>query len=47
MTLNCIKCITHVAMYVPGEHLQETLVMFSPKQSLPPQLGLGWVHVRC
>ena len=21
--------------------------MFSPEQSLPPQLGLGWVHERC
>ena len=33
---------------IPGQQLlQETLVMFSPKQSLPSQLGLGWVHVRC
>ena len=35
-------------MYTPGQHsVHETLVMFSPKQYLPPQLGLGWVHVRC
>ena len=34
--------------YIPGQHVvQETLVVFSPTQSLPPQLGLGWVHVRC
>ena len=33
---------------LPGQHLvQETLVVLSPTQSLPQQLGLGWVHVRC
>ena len=36
-------------IYVPGQHLllQETIVELFPVQSVPPQLGLGWVHVRC
>ena len=48
-----IYCRVHVRYkhqnnYVPGQQLlHETLVIFSPKQSLPPQLGLGLVHVRC
>ena len=38
----------YIRNFIPGQQLlQETLVMFSPKHSLPPQLGLGWVHVRC
>ena len=34
--------------YVPGQQwtLQEIFVTLSPWQSLPPQLGLGLVHVR-
>ena len=41
--------IFYVASYLLGQHLllQEMLVMFIPEHSLPPQLGLGWVHVRC
>ena len=35
-------------MYIPGQHwvLQAMMVTFSPLQSLPPQLGLGWVQWR-
>ena len=48
--LNLLKVHIAIALhtYIPGQHVvQETLVVFSPTQSLPPQLGLGWVHVRC
>ena len=39
---------SYIHTYIPGQQLlQETLVIFSPKHFLPPQLGLGWVHVRC
>ena len=54
-TLHIIKLHTYYTFtyimysYIPGQHLllQEMLVMFIPEHSLPPQLGLGWVHVRC
>ena len=40
--------IFYLIVYIPGQHsVQETLIVFSPIHSLPPQLGLGWVHVRC
>ena len=35
-------------VHVPGQQciLQRTVVTFSPWQSLPPQLGLGWAQLR-
>ena len=43
--LDTVATLNHLL----GQHLllQEMLVMFIPEHSLPPQLGLGWVHVRC
>ena len=35
-------------LHIPGQQrkLQRMVVTFSPWQSLPPQLGLGWVQLR-
>ena len=41
-----VKYICKINTKLPGQHLQEVLETFSPWQSIPPQLGLGLVHVR-
>ena len=47
ITVFTVAKILFKLLYIPGQQwvLQSMVVIFPPSQSLPPQLGLGWVQL--